>query len=74
LPTGHSDPGAIGHKGHVPVIADFVAAIREGREPLVNGEEGLETLRLVMAIYRSAQEGQEVRLPIPDDWVPQPRV
>lgn len=70
LPTGHSDPGAIGHKGHVPVIADFVNAIIENRQPMVSARDGLETLELVMAAYMSAQEGKEVTLPLPADWTP----
>jgi len=70
LPTGHADPGAIGHKGHVPVIADFVNAILENRDPMVTAQDGLETLELVMAAYKSAQEGNEVRLPLPEDWLP----
>ncbi|NPV08671.1 MAG: Gfo/Idh/MocA family oxidoreductase [Anaerolineae bacterium] len=74
LPTGHADPGAIGHKGHVPVIQDFVDAILQDREPMVSGRDGLETLELVMAVYKSAQEGREVTLPLPEDWVPEPRV
>ncbi len=70
LPSGASDPGAIGHRYHVPVIQDFVDAIIEDREPMVSGQDGLETLELVMAIYKSAQEGQEVALPLPEDWMP----
>jgi predicted dehydrogenase len=68
--TGHSDPGAIGHAWHVPVIADFVQAIIEGREPMVSGQDGLDTLELIMAVYKSAEEGREVTLPLPPDWVP----
>ena len=64
LPTGHSDPGAIGYKWHVPVITDFVNAIIEGREPMVSGQDGLDTLELIMAVYKSAQEGKEVTLPL----------
>jgi UDP-N-acetyl-2-amino-2-deoxyglucuronate dehydrogenase len=37
-------------------------AIRSGRPPLVTGEEGRETLRLVLEMYRSAREGREVLL------------
>jgi UDP-N-acetyl-2-amino-2-deoxyglucuronate dehydrogenase len=73
LPTGASDPGAIGHRYHVPVIQDFVNAILEDRDPMVTGRDGLETLELVMAVYKSAQEGKEVTLPLPEDWVPEPK-
>jgi predicted dehydrogenase len=40
--------------------ADFVAAIREGREPWINGAAGLRTQAVIEAIYRSAREGHPV--------------
>ena len=36
---------------HQPLVEDFVAAIREGREPRVTGEIGLEVARVVARIY-----------------------
>ena len=49
------------HKGgHVAQIADFVAAVREGRPPAVDGREGRRSLALVTAIYESARTGHEV--------------
>jgi predicted dehydrogenase len=36
---------------HLPLVEDFVAAIREGREPAVGGETGLEVARVVARIY-----------------------
>lgn len=42
---------------------EFVAAIRENREPLGNGSDGLESLKLAYAIYESAKEGRVVSLP-----------
>lgn len=38
---------------HRLVLEDFVAAVREGRDPLVNGEAGRATAALIEAIYRS---------------------
>ncbi len=43
-------------------IAEFVAAIREQRAPDATVEQGLEILRILDAIYRSAKAGAEVRL------------
>jgi predicted dehydrogenase len=36
---------------HQPLVADFVAAVREGREPAVTGEVGLEVARVIARIY-----------------------
>ena len=42
---------------HRAVLADFIAAIREGRDPLVTGEEALDSQRLVAAILRAGGVG-----------------
>ena len=36
---------------HRPLVEDFLAAIRENREPAVTGQIGLEVTRVVAAIY-----------------------
>ena len=36
---------------HQPLVEDFVAAVRDGREPAVTGEVGLEVARVVAGIY-----------------------
>ena len=41
-----------------------MSAISEGRQPLASGQDGLETMRLVGALYESARTGQIVKLPI----------
>lgn len=41
-------------------LADVVAAVREGREPLVTAEQALEVQAVMDALYRSAAEGREV--------------
>jgi hypothetical protein len=50
-----------GTLGHTLVVQVFVAAIREGREPLVNVVEGRRSLALVLAIYEAAGLGGENR-------------
>ena len=40
---------------------DFAACIRQGVASRVAGEEGLRDLRIIEAIYRSAETGREVR-------------
>lgn len=47
---------AFDHDAHRFVIADFVAAIREGREPLVSGRSGLDAQRLIDRIMASARQ------------------
>ena len=39
-------------------------AIDEGGSPLVDGREGRKSVEIIRAIYRSAQTGQAVRLPL----------
>jgi predicted dehydrogenase len=42
---------------HRAQIEDFVRAVRSGGRPRVDGREGLRSLALVEAVYRSADEG-----------------
>jgi UDP-N-acetyl-2-amino-2-deoxyglucuronate dehydrogenase len=56
--SGASATG-LGIQGHTLLLQDFVAAIREGREPLVSGEEGRRSLALVLDIYRAAGLGAQ---------------
>ncbi|MEI9476369.1 MAG: Gfo/Idh/MocA family oxidoreductase [Deltaproteobacteria bacterium] len=41
---------------------EFTASIREKREPLGNGEDGLEANRMIEAVYRSARENRPVKI------------
>jgi predicted dehydrogenase len=41
---------------------EFITAIEEKREPLGNGTDGLEALKLVNAVYESARSGATVKL------------
>ncbi len=41
---------------------EFVSAIHENREPLGNGYDGLQALRLASAIYESTRNGSSVKL------------
>lgn len=44
------------------MVEEFVAAIREGREPAVTGEDGAFALEVTLAAYESAASGQPVAL------------
>jgi predicted dehydrogenase len=48
--------------GHHAQIADMVAAVREGRPPAVTGEDGRQSLAVVLALYESARTGREVHI------------
>lgn len=52
-----SSPVVADVAGHQRVLADFIAAVCEGRPPLCDGEEGRRSVALVEAIYRSAAAG-----------------
>jgi predicted dehydrogenase len=56
-----ASPTGIGTVGHTLLMQDFVAAIRDGRDPLVDGAEGRRSLALVLAIYAAAGLGGENR-------------
>lgn len=45
-------------------IEDFLVAIKEGRNPLVTGEEGRRTVELFTAIYRSQRDQKVIKFPL----------
>ena len=52
--------------GHTPLYKDMIEAIKNDREPYVDGEAGLRALEMVLAIYLSAKEHRPVKLPLDD--------
>ncbi len=55
-----ADPMAFPHDYHRAVMADFVAAIRAGRDPKVTGEEALKVHRLIDALIATGWTGAPV--------------
>lgn len=55
---GAADPSAIPIEGHRRLIEDLVAAIREGRAPMIPGTEARKAIALILAIYESARTGR----------------
>jgi len=49
------------------LIQDFVDMIATGREPLITGYDGLKTLEVALAAYRSAERGEPVSLPLEEE-------
>ena len=64
---GAADPAAIGHHGHTMQFQDFVDAIRKDRTPAIDGHEGRRSVEIILAIYKSAQTGKKVTLPLKSD-------
>jgi UDP-N-acetyl-2-amino-2-deoxyglucuronate dehydrogenase len=60
-PGAGADPGNLS-MAHRDQIQDFVEAVREGREPSINVEEGRKPLAIISAIYESARTGEPVRI------------
>ena len=61
---GVSDPGAISHIGHQRQFEDFVRALDSGSEPLVSAAEARKAVEIILAIYKSSEEGRPVKLPL----------
>ena len=51
-----------GPQPHRYQLQDIVDAILENRAPLVTGEDALQSLKIVLAIYQSAQTSQPVKI------------
>jgi predicted dehydrogenase len=46
------------------MVAEFVEAVRVGRQPYVTGLDGLRAVEVTLAAYESARRGQPVKLPV----------
>jgi predicted dehydrogenase len=64
---GAADPSAIGHHGHAKQFRDFVAAVRDRRAPAVDGHEGRRSVEIVLAVYKAAETGRTIKLPLASD-------
>lgn len=61
---GSSHPAAISHEYHRRQLADFVAAVRTGQSPAIDGREGRKSVEIILAIYEAARRGSVVDLPL----------
>jgi predicted dehydrogenase len=66
---GAADPKAIGHHGHARQFQDVVNAIKKGVSPQIDGPEGRRSVEIILAIYKAAETGRAVTLPLPADPV-----
>lgn len=65
IPSGASNPSAIGALGHRAQWTDILAAIRAGRPPAVTCESGLATARVCAAVYEAGATGRTIHLEQP---------
>ena len=47
--------------GHEALYKDFIEAIEENREPLVNGVAGLNAVKIILAAYKSQKTGKVIK-------------
>jgi UDP-N-acetyl-2-amino-2-deoxyglucuronate dehydrogenase len=64
---GAADPAAIGHHGHAALFRDFLQAMKTGGQPAINGPEARRSVEIILAIYKAAETGRTVSLPLAGD-------
>ncbi len=52
-----------------PQFRDVLNAIRSGESPSIDGREGRRAVEIILAIYKSAETGRPVALPLDRDPV-----
>lgn len=62
IKSGTSNPAAMTAEGHRRLVEDLVAALREGRSPMIPGADARKAVSLVLAIYEAARAGRSVRV------------
>ena len=65
-----ADPTSIGRAGHQAQVDDLCMAIADDREPMITGDSARKAVELILAIYASAQSGQEIQM---DRWLEEMR-
>jgi predicted dehydrogenase len=53
--SGAASAAVTDTSGHEAILADFIAAIREDREPAVTGESARQTTELILSIYEAGR-------------------
>jgi len=64
---GAADPAAIGHHGHTAQFKDVLKAIKNKSTPLIDGTEGRRSVEIILGIYKAAESGKPVALPLAKD-------
>ncbi|MCX7885284.1 MAG: Gfo/Idh/MocA family oxidoreductase [Caloramator sp.] len=58
-----ADPDTVYGHGHTPLFKDMIDAIKNDREPLINGQEGKKGMEIILAAYKSQKTGMPVKFP-----------
>jgi len=64
---GAADPTAIGHHGHTEQFKDVLSAIKNKGVPQIDGNEGRRSVEVILAIYKAAETGKSIKLPLKTD-------
>lgn len=52
--------------GHTPLYKNMIDSIKNNKEPYVTAKDGRDALELILAIYKSATENKNIKLPLDD--------
>lgn len=61
LKIDSGDPNSVYGYGHKALYKDFIEALEENREPLINGIQGMEAMKIILAAYRAQITGLPVK-------------
>lgn len=62
--SGASDPAGVDIQPFVRMLQDFVNALREGKNPPLDGQEGRKAVELIEAVRKSSLKGRVVEFPL----------
>lgn len=58
------DPDTVYGHGHTPLFKDMIDAIKNNKEPLINGVEGKKGMEIILAAYKSQKTGNVIKFPM----------
>lgn len=61
LKIDSGDPNSVYGYGHKALYKDFIEALEENREPLINGIQGMEAMKIILAAYKSQMTGLPIK-------------
>jgi len=64
---GAGDPAAIGHHAHAELFRDAIRSIQGKTSNSIDGSQGRRSVEIILAIYKAAESGKAVALPLNRD-------